>query len=610
MKASITTFLFCFISLMLTAQVTITMEESGGVYKVPCVVNGAKMKFIFDTGAATVCLSESMAEYLLDNDYISNEDIVGVGTSVVADGSEVQHLRIILRDIEIGGLHLYDVEASIIEGQRAPLLLGQTAIQKLGKISIEGNELIINDGYSEDCTPNGWDGLTFNYIKEAAESRKYFTGFYERVLADCYYYGECTEKDLNKAAYWYEISAKLGDLNGMTSWADCLYYGNGTQKNLSAAVFWFQKAADKDDTYALYCLGHCYGHGIGVNEDISQGFKYTMKAADKDWVEAQTELTYYFDIFINDAKSGHIDAYYYTGLCYFYGYGVNKDFSQALYWYKQGAEQGDKYCQNNLAIMYHKGQGCKKDLINAMFWYKKAAEQGNVNAQRSLGYIYMNGDDLSPDFLTAYYWFSRAAEQEDVHAIYEIGLMYLYGKGLNVNYQKAYEYFLRASEQDFNNAYHALGVIHWNGYGIEKDYAKALEWWYKCHEYGPAYYNIATAYLDGKGCEKDLEMYQRYMWYCWDRAHYPKAMNELAYDFALGRYGWSVQWDNAYKVINEAIELEPNNPNFYDSKGELYSMQGKYAEAKEMWLKVTSLDPSFYEDNNTELNEYILKNTR
>ena len=34
---------------LLSAQVTITMEQDGGVYKVPCVVNGAKMKFIFDT---------------------------------------------------------------------------------------------------------------------------------------------------------------------------------------------------------------------------------------------------------------------------------------------------------------------------------------------------------------------------------------------------------------------------------------------------------------------------------------------------------------------------------------------------------------------------------
>ena len=133
----------------LSAQVTITMEQEAGVYKVPCVVNGAKMKFIFDTGAATVCLSESMAEYLLDNDYISKEDFIGTGTSTVADGRTVNHKVIILRDIEIAGLHLKDVEASVVEGQRAPLLLGQTAIQQLGKYAIKDNLLYIYAGQSD-----------------------------------------------------------------------------------------------------------------------------------------------------------------------------------------------------------------------------------------------------------------------------------------------------------------------------------------------------------------------------------------------------------------------------------------------------------------------------
>ena len=136
------------VSTLLSAQVTITMEQEGGVYKVPCKVNGAKMKFIFDTGAATVCLSESMAEYLLDNDYLSKEDFIGVGTSMVADGRTVNNLQVILKDIEIGGLHLKNVEASVVEGQRAPLLLGQTAIQQLGKYAIKGNLLYIYEGQS------------------------------------------------------------------------------------------------------------------------------------------------------------------------------------------------------------------------------------------------------------------------------------------------------------------------------------------------------------------------------------------------------------------------------------------------------------------------------
>ena len=133
------------------SQKVIIMEEYNGVYRIPCSVNGAKMKFVFDTGASTVCLSMAMAEYLLDNDYIKKEDIKGTGTSTVADGRIVNHVVINLNDIEIQGMHLYDVKAVVVEGQKAPLLMGQTAIQKLGAIEINGNKLTIKSGDDDEA---------------------------------------------------------------------------------------------------------------------------------------------------------------------------------------------------------------------------------------------------------------------------------------------------------------------------------------------------------------------------------------------------------------------------------------------------------------------------
>lgn len=119
---------FCF---HCNAQTTIQMEEYGGVYRIPCKVNGAKMKLIFDTGANNVCLSLTMAEYLFDNELISKDDIIGRGSSTVADGSIVDHIIINIKDIEIQGIHLKNVEAVVIDGQNAPLLLGQSAIKNL-----------------------------------------------------------------------------------------------------------------------------------------------------------------------------------------------------------------------------------------------------------------------------------------------------------------------------------------------------------------------------------------------------------------------------------------------------------------------------------------------
>ena len=78
------------------------MEQDNGVYKISCTINGARMKMIFDTGASSVSLSKSIADYLIENDYINRNDILGESNVQIADGSIVKAYRVNLKDIEIG----------------------------------------------------------------------------------------------------------------------------------------------------------------------------------------------------------------------------------------------------------------------------------------------------------------------------------------------------------------------------------------------------------------------------------------------------------------------------------------------------------------------------
>lgn len=198
----------CAMCLIGNAQTIIQMEEYGGVYRIPCKVNGAKMKLIFDTGAESVCLSLTMAEYLFDNDFISKNDIKGSGSSQVADGSIVDHIIINIKDIEIQGIHLKNVEAVVIDGQNAPLLLGQSAIKKLGKYSISGNKLII--GTSEKSSRTSAKVLTEEEINTLGKEAD--NAYNERA-----YY---VALDIYKQLYEY------GFLNaiGIKRYADCYYY--------------------------------------------------------------------------------------------------------------------------------------------------------------------------------------------------------------------------------------------------------------------------------------------------------------------------------------------------------------------------------------------------
>ena len=59
------------------AQRTIQMQKSGGVFTVPCDVNGVKMSFVFDTGASNVSISITEASFLFKNGYLSKADIIG-----------------------------------------------------------------------------------------------------------------------------------------------------------------------------------------------------------------------------------------------------------------------------------------------------------------------------------------------------------------------------------------------------------------------------------------------------------------------------------------------------------------------------------------------------
>lgn len=123
--------------------VTIIMKRNNQVFYVPCIINGQKADFVFDTGAAMISLSKGFLEKLISQGRISQKDVLGKVNTKVADGRIQTSTLVNIKDVEIGGMHLYNVKATIKTQQDAPLLLGLTAIEKLGKVTISGNQLII-----------------------------------------------------------------------------------------------------------------------------------------------------------------------------------------------------------------------------------------------------------------------------------------------------------------------------------------------------------------------------------------------------------------------------------------------------------------------------------
>ena len=88
---------------------------------------------------------------------------------------------------------------------------------------------------------------------------------------------------------------------------------------------------------------------------------------------------------------------YNLGVKYYKGQGVQKDYKQAVHWFRKAAEQGHIQAQDYLGVMYHNGQGVPKDDKQAVYWNQKGADQGDANAQYNLAFMYREGLCVRPD---------------------------------------------------------------------------------------------------------------------------------------------------------------------------------------------------------------------
>jgi clan AA aspartic protease (TIGR02281 family) len=124
--------------------VSIPMKVSGGgTYEVPCKINELKLNLIFDTGASDITISKTEAEFMLKNDYLNKNDITGTSSYMIANGDIEIGTTIVFRKVDFGGLILKNVKATVIENKNAPLLFGQSALSKYGKITIDNEKKII-----------------------------------------------------------------------------------------------------------------------------------------------------------------------------------------------------------------------------------------------------------------------------------------------------------------------------------------------------------------------------------------------------------------------------------------------------------------------------------
>lgn len=315
---------FVFAKCPLTAQIVIDMERQGDLFAIPCKVNGLPMKLLFDTGASGVSISLTEALFMYKNGYLSDEDIGGTIYSQIANGDIVENTEITIREIEIGGLKITNIKAMVSSTMSAPLLLGQSVIQRLGPIQLDGNKLIIMTGNDPKLSETGRN-VYLNMFQENE------AGNYRKVIELAKYGMSRVKESEILAGIYYELGTAYHGIGKFDS--ACFAYRNSLKYDLqkitayNLGVVLYEKG-DKNEAYKAF--GQC----LNIQEtDKDRHWEMACCAymADIDYEEGR-----YFNAEKNANRSIMIEP---SSQCYFTLAKVmeyKESYSEAIDYYKKG----------------------------------------------------------------------------------------------------------------------------------------------------------------------------------------------------------------------------------------------------------------------------------
>ena len=183
---------------------------------------------------------------------------------------------------------------------------------------------------------------------------------------------------------------------------------------------------------------------------------------------------------LRKAKSGDHEAQWEVGSYYEDGLTdqdgntlVPQKPKQAYQWYLLSAKQGNDSSQIALGNLLSTGYGVQRDFTKAIYWTKKGIKQGASHAAHNLGTIYR---DMGKSKLS-FKWYCRAVKMGDNDALLDVGLCQLFGYGVKQNFHTAYQSFQKALEdkhraeiclRTIDDANYWIGVLHLLGIGQTK----------------------------------------------------------------------------------------------------------------------------------------------
>ena len=172
-----------------------------------------------------------------------------------------------------------------------------------------------------------------------------------------------TQDEINSKKYDLEMECEYLSRNngGQPSLEDIKRKGNflankysdGDEEcpeDLERAFYWYNRAASLGDNIAKSNLALCYLNGEGIEQDYKQAVKLMEEICAGDYEDSMIQ--------------------YELGKCYFKGIGVDKNYPKAHHWFEKSETLNGEYY---LGIMYEEGKGVEKNLEKAKKYFLNAS---------------------------------------------------------------------------------------------------------------------------------------------------------------------------------------------------------------------------------------------
>ncbi len=141
------------------------------------------------------------------------------------------------------------------------------------------------------------------------------------------------------------------------------------------------------------------------------------------------------------------------------------------------AKWGDAEAQFKLGSLYAEGRGADRNYNEALRWYRAAGVQGHAEAQFKLGFMFAEGRDIPRSYGAALSWYELAAKQGHAEAQFKLGSLYYYGRGTSWHYPPAREWYSLAVRQGHAEAQFKLGLMYARGQVFPRNYTEAVTAW-------------------------------------------------------------------------------------------------------------------------------------